>query len=99
MVAKVGKQRGTAHLAAHSGPISDLAFCNFDYDGDYLLATASDDSLVRVWRIPQGGLPANQAEPVRTLAGHARKVEAVCWNPSAAWVRYTNCMDALVKAI
>ena len=52
-------------LHAHSDLVTDLDFSPFD---DGLLATGSQDSLVKLWSIPEGGLLGPLTTPEATLS-------------------------------
>ena len=72
----------------HSQLVTDFAFSPFD---DGLLATASQDQTVKLWRIPEGGLARNLSEPELVLAEQPRRVETVTWHPAAAGLLATSC--------
>ncbi|KAG0413959.1 hypothetical protein HPB47_008890 [Ixodes persulcatus] len=67
-------------VAGHKGPVLDIAWCPFN---DNVIASASDDALVRVWHIPNLGLVRPLTEPLVELPGHERRVGQVLWHPSA----------------
>ncbi|XP_076306921.1 coronin-6-like isoform X2 [Tachypleus tridentatus] len=67
-------------VAGHKGPVMDIAWCPHN---DNVIASSSDDTLVRVWQIPEGGLVRPLVDPVVELAGHQKKVGLVQWHPSA----------------
>ncbi|XP_013777943.1 coronin-1C-like [Limulus polyphemus] len=67
-------------VAGHKGPVMDIAWCPHN---DNVIASSSDDTLVRVWQIPEGGLVCPLIDPVVELAGHQKKVGLVQWHPSA----------------
>lgn len=67
-------------VAGHKGPVLDIQWCPFD---DNIIASASDDAIVRVWCIPDGGLVRTLNEPAAELVGHQRRVGMVLWHPSA----------------
>jgi len=78
----------------HSGPVLDVAFSPFD---DSILATASEDSTVKIWSIPEGGLTSNVDTPSQVLRGHGRKCGSVNFNPVANNVLATSSIDFKVK--
>lgn len=90
-----GKLDGKVFLFdGHSGPVLDVEFSPFN---DSLLATASDDTTVKIWQIPEGGLTANTQDAVQVLKGHGRKVGSVNFNPVAENVLATSGIDYRVK--
>lgn len=78
----------------HSGPVLDVAFSPFD---DSILATASEDTTVKIWQIPDGGLTQNVDTPAQVLRGHGRKCGSVNFNPVANNVLATSSIDFKVK--
>ncbi|XP_066594127.1 coronin-7 isoform X2 [Prorops nasuta] len=78
-------------LHAHTDTVTDMDFSPF-HDG--LLATGSQDCLVKLWHIPKSGLEESLCNPECTFSHRQRRVEAVCWHPTAehllATVSYTN---------
>lgn len=67
-------------LHAHSDTITDLGFSPF-HDG--LLATGSQDCLVKVWHIPEKGLETSLSDPECTFSHKQRRVETVGFHPTA----------------
>lgn len=67
-------------VAGHKGAVLDIQWSPFD---DHIIASASDDAIVRVWQIPEGGLTETLTEPAAELVGHQRRVGMVLWHPSA----------------
>ncbi|XP_034192443.1 coronin isoform X4 [Osmia lignaria lignaria] len=78
-------------LHAHADTVTDMDFSPF-HDG--LLATGSQDCLVKLWHIPETGLEESLCNPECTFSHRQRRVEVVCWHPSAehllTTVSYTN---------
>jgi coronin-1B/1C/6 len=70
--------------------VIDLTFSPFD---DNLLFTGSEDSTIRGWRVPDGGLTANESNPVVELKGHSKKVGILAFHPSAENVLASAGMD------
>eukprot|EP00635_Sarcinochrysidales_sp_CCMP3193_P005425 CAMPEP_0118898172 /NCGR_PEP_ID=MMETSP1166-20130328/5272_1 /TAXON_ID=1104430 /ORGANISM="Chrysoreinhardia sp, Strain CCMP3193" /LENGTH=457 /DNA_ID=CAMNT_0006837267 /DNA_START=122 /DNA_END=1495 /DNA_ORIENTATION=+ len=71
---------GAPMLAGHKGSVLDLDFNPFH---EHLLASASDDSTVKIWGIPQEGLTETITEPLVDLHGHGRKVTLIRFHPTA----------------
>jgi len=67
-------------VAGHKGAVLDIQWCPFD---DNIIASASDDAIIRVWAIPDGGLVRTLTEPAAELVGHQRRVGMILWHPSA----------------
>lgn len=67
-------------VAGHKGAVLDIQWSPFD---DTIIASASDDAIVRVWKIPEDGLTGMLEEPAAELKGHERRVGLVLWHPSA----------------
>ncbi|XP_022665477.1 coronin-6-like [Varroa jacobsoni] len=80
-IKQVGRVDPNAPLVAgHKGPVLDIAWSPFN---DNVIASACDDTFVRVWQIPNLGLVRTMTEPVVELHGHQRKVQNIHWHPSA----------------
>ena len=62
-----------------------------------MVASASDDSTIKLWQIPDGGLTANLTEPLVDMRGHGRKVTLLRYNPTAANVLASCSGDMTVK--
>ncbi|KAL0228781.1 hypothetical protein GEMRC1_013401 [Eukaryota sp. GEM-RC1] len=76
---KVGTNPST--IRGHSRDILDIAFDPFDED---VIATAGDDGAVKIWRIPEGGIPDSfYAEDAIATFHHERKAGCVVWHPTA----------------
>ncbi|XP_046742206.1 coronin-7 isoform X3 [Diprion similis] len=78
-------------LHAHTDTVTDMDFSPF-HDG--LLATGSQDCLVKLWHIPEAGIEESLCNPECTFSHRQRRVEAVRWHPTAEYllttVSYTN---------
>ncbi|XP_058794013.1 coronin-7 isoform X4 [Phymastichus coffea] len=78
-------------LHAHADTVTDIDFSPF-HDG--LLATGSQDCLVKIWHIPEAGLEESLCNPECTFSHRQRRVEVVHWHPTAehllTTVSYTN---------
>ncbi len=64
-------------IRGHTGPVTDVKFSPFRTN---LLATASDDSTVKLWEIPQAGIEENMVEQQK-FTGHSKKVGLLAFNP------------------
>ncbi|KAL1116265.1 hypothetical protein AAG570_005760 [Ranatra chinensis] len=67
-------------LHAHTDTVTDMDFSNF-HDG--LLATGSQDCMVKIWHIPEKGLEESLCNPEVTFSHRQRRVECVRWHPTA----------------
>lgn len=67
-------------LHAHTDTVTDMDFSPF-HDG--LLATGSQDCLVKLWHIPEGGLQESLSNPQCVFSHKQRRVEAVRFHPTA----------------
>ena len=67
--------------------ILDVKWNPFD---DNVIASASEDCRVRVWRIPQGGLVSDLHQPLVTLTGHRSDITSII-NPM---IKCVNCQEA-----
>ena len=81
-------------VTGHTAPVLDFDFHPFD---DYVLASASEDLTVKIWRIPENGLTANLNTPVVDLRGHDKKVLLLRFHPTASNVLASTSADQTVK--
>jgi WD40 repeat protein len=81
-------------LSVHRAKVLDFDWSPFDKS---LIATASEDNLVKVSKIPDGGLTANQTESLITLQGHEKKVIGLKWHPTASNIIATAGFDHHAK--
>jgi len=88
-----GKLGEVALMEGHSAPVLDVAFSPFN---DYILATASEDSTVKIWSIPEDG-PKTTSTAAQELRGHGRKAGSVTFNPVANNILATSAIDFKVK--
>ncbi|KAI9139862.1 hypothetical protein BKA69DRAFT_1176292 [Paraphysoderma sedebokerense] len=68
-------------INAHGNSVSDFDFSWFD---ETLLASGSDDSTVRLWRIPSEGLTETLSTPLSSLNGHSRRIETILFHPTCS---------------
>lgn len=81
-------------IAGHTSHVYDFDFNPFH---EHVICTGSDDTTVKVWGIPEGGITENISEPLADMHGHGRKVTLVKFHPSASNVLGTVAADHLVK--
>ncbi|XP_072934120.1 coronin-1C-A isoform X2 [Epargyreus clarus] len=77
-------------VGGHKGPVLDIAWCPHN---DNVIASGSEDCVVKVWQIPDGGLSRTLSEPVVDLVYHQRRVGLVLWHPTAQNVLLTAGSD------
>ena len=65
-------------LRGHSSYVSELKFNPFRPN---MLATGSDDTTVKLWELPEGGITEDMENDVQTFKGHQRKIVNVAFNP------------------
>lgn len=75
-------------------PVVDLVFSPFD---DSLLLTASEDGMIREWKIPQGGIKEQMTKPTSTLQSHTEKLYFVRFHPLVSDVVASSSYDMTFK--
>ena len=58
-------------IIGHSGPVLDFDF--YPYDENFV-ATASEDTSIKLWQIPHDGIKEDLTVPLVSLEGHGKKV-------------------------
>jgi len=84
----------TFKCQGHSSSVLDFEWSPFDDD---MIASASDDSTIKLWQIPEGGMTKNITEPLVDMRGHGRKVTLLRFNPTASNVLASCSGDMTVK--
>lgn len=79
-------------LHAHTDTVTDLEFSPF-HDG--LLATASQDCLVKVWHIPEKGLETSLTNPECTFSHKQRRVERVGFHPTTDFLMHSTSAGSI----
>lgn len=93
---RVGRvERDVPLVAGHKATVLDIQWCPHNDD---LIASASEDTTVKVWQIPDGGLEpkTNLTVPVADLVAHQRRVGLVVWHPTAEHVLLSAGADNMV---
>lgn len=80
-------------VTGHQAAVLDVQFCPFN---DNMIASASEDCVVKIWDIPDGGLTQNLEESLVDLEGHQRRVGIVNWHPTAENVIMSAGFDYLI---
>ena len=81
-------------VTGHSQDVLDLAWNPFD---DNMIASSSEDTSVKIWEIPDGGLTQNLDKPLLELKGaHQRKIGNIQWHPVANNVLLSASADPLI---
>ena len=71
----------------------DIAWNPFD---EYEIASCSEDCIVKIWRIPEGGLKENMSECTTELHGHNRKAGHIQWHPTAEHILASSGFDNII---
>ena len=80
-------------LYAHGEFVTDFTFSPFD---DGLLATGSQDSTIKLWKIPEEGMPSKGINaPELTLTEEQRRIETLDFSPAADCVLASSSNDSL----
>ncbi|XP_050823542.1 coronin-2B isoform X1 [Gopherus flavomarginatus] len=66
-------------VCGHQGNVLDIKWNPFI---ENIIASCSEDTSVRIWEIPEGGLKRNMTEAILELFGHSRRVGLVEWHPT-----------------
>ena len=80
-------------VSGHKQEVLDLAWCPFN---DNIIASSSEDTTIKVWQIPDGGLVENLTKPLVTLEHHQRRVHIIEWHPVANNILMSASLDHLV---
>eukprot|EP00616_Rhizochromulina_sp_CCMP1243_P006562 CAMPEP_0118965132 /NCGR_PEP_ID=MMETSP1173-20130426/2724_1 /TAXON_ID=1034831 /ORGANISM="Rhizochromulina marina cf, Strain CCMP1243" /LENGTH=451 /DNA_ID=CAMNT_0006913701 /DNA_START=40 /DNA_END=1395 /DNA_ORIENTATION=- len=81
-------------ISGHKGSTFDFEFNPFH---DHIISTGSDDTTIKVWGIPEGGLTENVTTPLVDMHGHGRKVTLLKSHPTASNVLASASADHTVK--
>ncbi|XP_050307808.1 coronin-7 isoform X2 [Anthonomus grandis grandis] len=79
-------------LHAHTDTVTDMDFSPF-HDG--LLATGSQDCLVKIWTIPPEGLAESLSNPECVFSHKQRRVETVGFHPTADFLLHSTSYTTL----
>lgn len=70
-------------VCGHHGNVLDIKWSPF-YDD--IIASCSEDTSVRIWQIPEGGLKRNMSAALLELYGHSRRVGLIEWHPTSSGI-------------
>uniref|UniRef100_A0A3B3TBM3 Coronin n=1 Tax=Paramormyrops kingsleyae TaxID=1676925 RepID=A0A3B3TBM3_9TELE len=73
-------------VCGHQGNVLDIKWNPFI---ENIVASCSEDSSVRIWEIPEGGLKRNMTEAVLELYGHSRRVGLIEWHPTTSGILFS----------
>ncbi|CAG9762430.1 unnamed protein product [Ceutorhynchus assimilis] len=79
-------------LHGHTDTVTDMEFSPF-HDG--LLATGSQDCLLKIWHIPPEGLVESLSNPECTFSHKQRRVETVGFHPTADYLLHSTSYTTL----
>uniref|UniRef100_A0A8C3CH86 Coronin n=1 Tax=Cairina moschata TaxID=8855 RepID=A0A8C3CH86_CAIMO len=93
-LAKTGRvDKNHPLVTGHTAPVLDIDWCPHN---DNVIASASEDTTVMVWQIPDYVPVRSITEPVVTLEGHSKRVGIISWHPTARNVLLSAGCDNLV---
>ncbi|KAM6192277.1 coronin-6 isoform 2-T2 [Sarcoramphus papa] len=93
-LAKTGRvDKNHPLVTGHTAPVLDIDWCPHN---DNVIASASEDTTVMVWQVPDYVPVRNITEPVVTLEGHSKRVGIISWHPTARNVLLSAGCDNLV---
>ncbi|XP_040472723.1 coronin-6 isoform X1 [Falco naumanni] len=93
-LAKTGRvDKNHPLVTGHTAPVLDIDWCPHN---DNVIASASEDTTIMVWQIPDYVPMRNITEPVVTLEGHSKRVSIISWHPTARNVLLSAGCDNLV---
>ncbi|XP_069082358.1 coronin-6 isoform X2 [Pleurodeles waltl] len=94
-LAKTGRvDKNYPMVSGHTAPVLDIDWCPHN---DNVIASASDDTTVMVWQIPDYTPIRSITEPIVTLEGHSKRVGIVLWHPTARNILLSAGSDNLVN--
>uniref|UniRef100_A0A8C8S790 Coronin n=1 Tax=Pelusios castaneus TaxID=367368 RepID=A0A8C8S790_9SAUR len=80
-LAKTGRvDKNYPLVTGHTAPVLDI---DWSPHNDNVIASASEDTTVMVWQIPDHVPVRNITEPAVTLEGHSKRVGIITWHPTA----------------
>ncbi|XP_064867259.1 coronin-2B-like [Oncorhynchus nerka] len=83
-------------VCGHQGNVLDIKWNPFF---ENIIASCSEDSSVRIWEIPEGGLRRNMTEAMMELYGHSRRVGLIEWHPTSSGILFSAGYDYKVLSL
>jgi hypothetical protein len=80
----------TPIIRGHTSYVSDVKFNPFHLN---MLATGSDDSSIKIWNLPEGGLKEEMTEEAQLYKGHSRKISHIQFNPVCDGIIASSAFD------
>ncbi|XP_058021879.1 coronin-2A isoform X1 [Ahaetulla prasina] len=77
-------------ICGHKGNVLDIKWNPFD---DFVIASCSEDTTVKVWNIPQHLLTQSITDAQKDLLGHSRRVGLIEWHPTASNILFSTGYD------
>uniref|UniRef100_A0AAV2LV08 Coronin n=1 Tax=Knipowitschia caucasica TaxID=637954 RepID=A0AAV2LV08_KNICA len=77
-------------VCGHQGNVLDIKWNPFFHN---IIASCSEDTSVRVWDIPEGGLKRNMSTALLELYGHSRRVGLIEWHPTSSGILFSAGYD------
>ncbi|KAK9407968.1 coronin-2A [Crotalus adamanteus] len=77
-------------ICGHKGNVLDIKWNPFD---DFVIASCSEDTTVKVWNIPQHLLTKSIIDAQKDLLGHSRRVGLIEWHPTASNILFSTGYD------
>ncbi|XP_018410595.1 PREDICTED: coronin-2A [Nanorana parkeri] len=77
-------------VCGHKGNVLDIKWNPFD---DYVIASCSEDSSVKIWDIPKPYSTKNITNARKELLGHSRRVGLIEWHPTASNIIFSTAYD------
>ncbi|XP_069778885.1 coronin-2A isoform X1 [Narcine bancroftii] len=77
-------------VCGHRGNVLDIKWNPFD---DYVIASSSEDSTVKIWEIPKHGITKSITTSKQDLLSHSRRVGIIEWHPTARDILFSAGYD------
>eukprot|EP00041_Stephanoeca_diplocostata_P016241 m.319221 g.319221 ORF g.319221 m.319221 type:complete len:461 (+) comp20300_c0_seq2:59-1441(+) len=80
-------------VCGHTAAVLDVKWCPYN---DNMIASCSEDCLIKVWEVPDGGLTEPLRESLVDLEGHQRRVGIIEWHPTAENILLSAGFDYMI---